>query len=377
MMLISIFYQFVFLGVFVMSFKYRKLEDYIKSEIINNSFKNGDKLPTESELMKRTGFSRQTIRTAIKHLTDDGLLTSVQGSGIYVARQLPQGSTSSALTNPKSISMVLVDANTYIFPEIMDGVSDMVSRHGYTLNTLFIGGSYDKERDILMSFLQNPPSGLILEPLNLGYLSNNEALYREISKRIPSVFLHTAHGSSLTGIPTMDYEGASELLDYLISIGHKKIGIIPVMSEATGQNRFLAYIDAMRRHGLEYSPDNVIFASRNNLDDLFTAGFSGIIDKMLDGVTAVFCQDDRLAFKLIAYLESRGIRVPEDISVAGYDDSFFSTLTYQITTVTHPKYMYGQNAALALLDIINTGKTDIEKYKINPKLIVRKSVAAI
>lgn len=377
MMLISIFYQFVFLGVFVMSFKYRKLEDYIKSEIINNSFKNGDKLPTESELMKRTGFSRQTIRTAIKHLTDDGLLTSVQGSGIYVARQLPQGSTSSALTNPKSISMVLVDANTYIFPEIMDGVSDMVSRHGYTLNTLFIGGSYDKERDILMSFLQNPPSGLILEPLNLGYMSNNEALYREISKRIPSVFLHTAHGSSLTGIPTMDYEGASELLDYLISIGHKKIGIIPVMSEATGQNRFLAYIDAMRRHGLEYSPDNVIFASRNNLDDLFTAGFSGIIDKMLDGVTAVFCQDDRLAFKLIAYLESRGIRVPEDISVAGYDDSFFSTLTYQITTVTHPKYMYGQNAALALLDIINTGKTDIEKYKINPKLIVRKSVAAI
>ena len=377
MMLISIFYQFVFLGVFVMSFKYRKLEDYIKSEIINNSFKNGDKLPTEAELMKRTGFSRQTIRTAIKHLTDDGLLTSVQGSGIYVARQLPQGSTSSALTNPKSISMVLVDANTYIFPEIMDGVSDMVSRHGYTLNTLFIGGSYDKERDILMSFLQNPPSGLILEPLNLGYMSNNEALYREISKRIPSVFLHTAHGSSLTGIPTMDYEGASELLDYLISIGHKKIGIIPVMSEATGQNRFLAYIDAMRRHGLEYSPDNVIFASRNNLDDLFTAGFSGIIDKMLDGVTAVFCQDDRLAFKLIAYLESRGIRVPEDISVAGYDDSFFSTLTYQITTVTHPKYMYGQNAALALLDIINTGKTDIEKYKINPKLIVRKSVAAI
>ncbi len=377
MMLISIFYQFVFLGVFVMSFKYRKLEDYIKSEIINNSFKNGDKLPTESELMKRTGFSRQTIRTAIKHLTDDGLLTSVQGSGIYVARQLPQGSTSSALTNPKSISMVLVDANTYIFPEIMDGVSDMVSRHGYTLNTLFIGGSYDKERDILMSFLQNPPSGLILEPLNLGYMSNNEALYREISKHIPSVFLHTAHGSSLTGIPTMDYEGASELLDYLISIGHKKIGIIPVMSEATGQNRFLAYIDAMRRHGLEYSPDNVIFASRNNLDDLFTAGFSGIIDKMLDGVTAVFCQDDRLAFKLIAYLESRGIRVPEDISVAGYDDSFFSTLTYQITTVTHPKYMYGQNAALALLDIINTGKTDIEKYKINPKLIVRKSVAAI
>lgn len=360
-----------------MSFKYRKLEDYIKSEIINNSFKNGDKLPTESELMKRTGFSRQTIRTAIKHLTDDGLLTSVQGSGIYVARQLPQGSTSSALPDLKSISMVLVDANTYIFPEIMDGVSDMVSRHGYTLNTLFIGGSYDKERDILMSFLQNPPSGLILEPLNLGYLSNNEALYREISKRIPSVFLHTAHGSSLTGIPTMDYEGASELLDYLISIGHKKIGIIPVMSEATGQNRFLAYIDAMRRHGLEYSPDNVIFASRNNLDDLFTAGFSGIIDKMLDGVTAVFCQDDRLAFKLIAYLESRGIRVPEDISVAGYDDSFFSTLTYQITTVTHPKYMYGQNAALALLDIINTGKTDIEKYKINPKLIVRKSVAAI
>lgn len=359
------------------SFKYRKLEDWIKSEIINNALKPGDKLPTEAELIKRSGFSRQTVRIAIKHLIEEGLLTSIQGSGTYVS-QKASGHAAANQTDASSVkivTMILMDPNTYIFPEIMNGALDTLSHSGYTLNTLFTGNSYDKERELLISLLNNPPSGLIFEPLNMGYVSNNSSLYEKIASEIPTVFLHAPKGYTLPNIPTMDYEGASDLLDYMINLGHKKIGTILVMSESTGQNRFLAYIDAMRRHGLEYSPNNVVFASRSNIDDMFLPSGCGLIDKMLDNVSAVFCHDDRLAFKLISYLESKGIRVPEDISVAGYDDSFFSTLTYQMTTVTHPKYQYGQNAALALLDIINNGKADINKYKISPKLIVRKTVA--
>ena len=250
-MLFSIFilYYTHFFGNFPRSvphaklFYFRKFEDWIKSEIINNSLKPGERLPTESDLIKRTGFSRQTVRVAVKHLTEEGLLTNIQGSGTYVSQKAESasGPKASGNTAVKIVTMIMMDPNIYIFPEIMNGAMDTLSHHGYTLNTLFTGNSYDKEQELLTNLPNNPPSGLILEPLNMGYLSN---------------------------IPPMDYEGASDLLDYIIGLGHKKIGTVLVMSESTSQN-----------------------------------------------------------------------------------------------------------AALALLDLINTGKTDISKYEISPKLIVRKSVA--
>lgn len=277
-MLFSIFilYYTHFFGNFPRSvpnaklFYFRKFEDWIKSEIINNSLKPGERLPTESDLIKRTGFSRQTVRVAVKHLTEEGLLTSIQGSGTYVSQKAESasGPKASGNTAVKIVTMIMMDPNIYIFPEIMNGAMDTLSHHGYTLNTLFTGNSYDKEQELLTNLLNNPPSGLILEPLNMGYLSNNAGLHKKIASEIPTVFLHAPKGYPLTNIPTMDYEGASDLLDYIIGLGHKKIGTVLVMSESTSQN-----------------------------------------------------------------------------------------------------------AALALLDLINTGKTDISKYEISPKLIVRKSVA--
>lgn len=360
------------------NFKYRKLEDLIKSKIINASLKTGDKLPTESELIKETGFSRQTVRVAINHLIEEGLLKSIQGSGTYVSKKAEiysEKKTSPAVI-PNSVTMILMDAKTYIFPEIINGASDILAQNNYFLNPLFTDCNYDKEREILINILNNPPAGLILEPLNMGYLSGNQQLYKKISEEIPCIFIHTLKGTPYINMPLSDYEGASKAIEYLIGLGHKNIGTIYVMNEATGQNRFWGYIDTLKRNHIPYNVENVLWSSRNDIDHIFTPGFSGFLDRMIEHVTAICCQDDRIAFKLIGYLESKGIRVPQDISVVGYDDSFFSTLTYQITTVTHPKYKYGQNTALALLELINTGKVESNKYRQEPKLIVRDSVAA-
>ncbi len=150
---------------------------------------------------------------------------------------------------------------------------------------------------------------------------------------------------------------------------------IYVMNEATGQNRFLGYTDALHRNHLTYDPNNILISARNDVDMFFTPGCTGLIDRLVDNVSAICCHDDRIAFKLIGYLESKGIKVPDDISIIGYDDSFFSTLVYQITTVTHPKYKYGRNTAMALLELIREGKIDISKYREEPRLIVRSTTS--
>ena len=114
------------------------------------------------------------------------------------------------------------------------------------------------------------------------------------------------------------------------------------------------------------------------MEDLFDPRGGLALDRILENSTAVICHDDRIAYSMIMHLRDRGIRVPDDISVVGYDDSFYATLDTQITSVTHPKKKYGKRAAQAILHMIQEPDTfDVTRYIIHPKLVVRDSVKKI
>lgn len=356
-------------------YKYRKIEDWLKSEIRSGGFQPGERIPTESDLMKRFDMSRQTIRLAVTHLEDEGLVHRVQGSGTFVSDEMRTKEEEISSGGDKSVTMIMTELNSYIFPEIMNGASDVLSQNGYMLNIRFTDSSYDREYEILKEIMKRPPGGLIIEPLNFGLLSCNLEMYRKITEKIPSVMIHTQSDLFCPVLSLREKEGEKKMTEYLIHLGHRNIGMLLRTSEMTGQNRFLGYLDALRENGIRYEPDNIVWTMRNCIDDLFQPDGNRTLERMLKNVTAVLCHDDRAAFKLNAYLQAKGIRVPEDISVAGYDDSFFSTLSYQITTVTHPKYKYGQNAAYALLELIENGRVDMKKYETEPRLVLRETVA--
>ncbi|HHX36537.1 MAG TPA: substrate-binding domain-containing protein [Clostridiaceae bacterium] len=121
-----------------------------------------------------------------------------------------------------------------------------------------------------------------------------------------------------------------------------------------------------------------IWTKHDAVNELFEPARSNQLDELINKSTAIFCHDDRIAYTLINYLKLKGLRVPEDISVVGYDDSYYATLNTPITTVSHPKAQYGTQAAKAIIDLINNPRQfDISNYVIEPQLIVRKSVAPI
>ena len=129
-------------------------------------------------------------------------------------------------------------------------------------------------------------------------------------------------------------------------------------------------------HDLVPAKDANIWTAHHRRDDLFEPMGCLALDRMLKNVSAVVCHDDRVAYTLITYLKRRGIRVPEDISVVGYDDSFYATLEFPLTTIAHPKVSYGENAAKALLNLIKSPlEVDVSSYAIPPKLIARSSTA--
>ena len=168
------------------------------------------------------------------------------------------------------------------------------------------------------------------------------------------------------------------LTEYLLDMGHTQIGTIFAFNEQTAQSRYLGMLEALYSRAISRSEDLDVWVHRENVTDLFQPNGNLPLMRMLEKATAVFCHDDRIAYTLITYLRSNGIRVPEDISVVGYDDGLYATLDLQITTVAHPKVQYGARAAQAILELLRSPESfSIDKYEQIPQLIVRQSVAPL
>ena len=318
------------------------------------------------------------MRKAVAALEEEGYLQRIQGSGTYVTEGFhrpplqPQGA---GLSN--TIGLIIGDSQTYLSPDIIRGASDYLIEQGYLLSVAMTSGSYDSEKKAMEILLKNRPAGVLLEPVNSGLFSVNYDLYQRMSEEIPCLLLHSGNIGTCRALSLHDRMGAQLLTEHLLELGHTKIGVIFCIEEYTGQKRYCGLLSALRGHGLTHSQDYCIWTQRSRIDDLFAPGGSLELDRMLETVTAVFCHDDRIAYALIRYLENKGIRVPDDISVVGYDDSIYAQLSLPITTVSHPKAEYGLHAAQALLDLIHSpGTANLSKYEALPELIVRNSTAA-
>lgn len=357
-------------------FKYEQVADRLKESILNGTYAVGEKIPTEDELSQLFQVGRQTVRNAVKLLEESGYLKRVQGSGTYV--QEPAGNKEQSVTQvnmPGTVALVMMNSD-YVFLDVMRGASEYLMQKNYMLNSVITDGDYEKERLVLEQLLKNLPEGLIIEPANSGFLSINKPLLEKIAAKIPCLLLHMDNTERFPALSLRDREGLRRLTDYLLSLGHRKIGTLFSCDELTGQNRFQGFLNALREHGVEHDSRNSIWVEHSKREDIFQETGSFALDKMLDNVSAVICHDDRVAYRLIRYLEKKGIRVPEDISVAGYDDSDYAVLDLPITSVTHPKVEYGKKAAQALLDLIDRPEdVDMDAYTVDPQLVIRASTA--
>ena len=363
------------------NFKYMKLANWLQARLQDGSFLPGQKIPTEAELAARFSISRHTVRQAILSLEDTGFLHRIQGSGTYVTDRAQAVLSPAAAIPPqpqRSIGIVLSSCQSYIFPDIAQGASEYLASQGYLLNVMFSGNDFRNERQVIENLLASRPAGMLIEPVNSGLLSYNDALYDTVISRVPTILLHTEHNDRTPALSLHDREGAKMLTEYLLDMGHTQIGTIFAFNEQTAQSRYLGMLDALYSRGLSHPEDMDVWVHRSKVSDLFQPTGNLPLMRMLEKATVVFCHDDRIAYTLVTYLRSNGVRVPEDISVVGYDDGLYATLDMQITTVTHPKVQYGVHAAQAILELIRSPETfSIDKYEQTPQLVVRQSVAKL
>lgn len=343
------------------------------SNIENGNIPPGERLPSESELMKRFEVSRNSIRQAINGLISEKYLYSRQGIGTFC---LKRSSSKSML-----IALISLRLNSYIFPKIINGCDRVLSSNGYQLLINQSRYNLDEERKILEDLKSKQVDGIIITPVSNHGEKNNADLIRSMEAQgIPIVLLDNEYKDyNFSSVLLNDYEAGKLAAEYLISQGHKKIGVLFSENYTPKVNRKNGVASYLKEFGLPVLTDWIIGIEGQTSGYHTYRQIRRIFDRKKELPTAMVCSSDDESLIFMHHAEKRGIKIPDDISIISFDNSEIAKHTHpRLTSMNHPSEYLGKLAVYRLLEKINhqdikmNSKTLVESY-----LIKRDSVKKI
>ena len=189
---------------------------------------------------------------------------------------------------------------------------------------------------------------------------------------IPTVNLGSSVGPRCSLVGSDDYEGGKLAGSFLVQQGHRKIGYMNGPSDlALCQARYKGFCDALREEaGIQHDNDYVVFGDFSGVSG--AKAVKELLQKSSD-LTAICCANDLMAMGAITELARNGVSVPKDLSVMGYDGSFFAAyMNPPLTTVRHRFELIGTRAAEMLMELLNGGTG--RRLQFAPELIRGESV---
>lgn len=336
-------------------------------------------MATIYDVAKRSGFSLSTVSkvfnryAGVSGKTREAVLAAASELG-YVPNQAAQ-----SLSTKRSwlIGIVLEDDTEMgiihpHFSTILQQAQRILEAAGYDI--IFINRHFSKDGMMYLEHCRyRNVDGVILAA---NSLDDQEALaiHRE-GIRCVSV------ERIIPGLPTVisDNEGgAMQALSYLYSLGHRKIGmIVPPLDSVAGRERYHAYRMFMEQKQLDQPDRYVVQATGYSGEDGMQAADRLVTRSLSDMPTAIFAGYDLFAVALQSRLQKMGFRVPEDVSVIGFDDlSVCISTSPPLTTVRQDREEIGIVAARTMLSMLDgTGERCAELCRIPTELVVRESVS--
>lgn len=340
--------------------KYQTLADRLREELNRNSGRQGWKLPTEHELAQRYQLSRQTVRHALRLLEEEGLIHRRQGSGSYTTGLSPS-------TAPRQIAVVASYLDDYIFPSILHDANRIFSSSGYSTAIHATENQISREREILQRLLAEPVSGLLIEGVKTALPTPNLDLYQRLRQTgMPIVFMHGVYQELSNAVCVADdnYGGGYKLAKYLIGKGHTELAGMFKSDDAQGPQRYSGVLSAIRDAGLPIRDRYFAWfdtEDRRRLKEQRDQFLQDFVQNRMNDATAVVCYNDEIAFHLVRVLLASGRRVPEDVAVVSFDNSYLSQLgPVPLTSLGH-RSRTGQVAAEHLTALLR-GETVSSKF---------------
>jgi LacI family transcriptional regulator len=269
-----------------------------------------------------------------------------------------------------TIGLVIPNVRNLVFPAAIRGIEDTAGKNGYTVVLCNTDENIEKERFYIDNLRRRLIDGFIFSTARPGH----EYLLDLPAEGVPVVFLLRQMGKSVNTVALDNEGGAYEATRYMLSRGLKQIAFINGgLDLPLYRDRYEGYLRAMREAKVT-EPSHMVVHGISGWDD----GYQVMKDILEEGCRpdAVFATSDPKAMGIIRAIRDMGLRVPEDISVMGFDNLDFSAqIDPPLTTVAQPFYEMGVRACRRLIDLIEKGRTNKPKVEVLPaKLVIRKSV---
>jgi LacI family transcriptional regulator len=272
------------------------------------------------------------------------------------------------------IGLLVPDLGTGYIGEIMRGVDEALVAAQYDLMLYTTHRRKTKESAYVASLTQGMTDGLLLVlPRDPG-----EFIFTLRQRHFPYVLIdHQGIGEVESSVGATNYQGGYDATKYLIDLGHQRIGFITgTLDLGCSRDRQAGYEVALHDHGLPVDPQ-LIQEGDFSQPSGFTAA-QALLALPAAVPTAIFASNDVMAFGVMEAVRDRGLRIPEDISIVGFDNIPQAVqVSPQLTTVQQPLAEMGREAARRLLGLIQEPERPYAHVELPTRLIVRASTRAL
>lgn len=333
-----------------------------------------NKQVTIRDVAKKAGVSVGTVSRAFNNYSD--ISEKTRKNILEIAEQL--GYKPNVINKTQNngrnyrLGMLIEDydndaiLNPIVFETLM-AFKNSASKQGYETIILSTTTDMQKNKDLSTLFNEKNLDGAFIMGIKLS-----DDYYKELTNiEYPCVMFDVSIKNPKTTCVGVDStKGAFMAVEHLINLGHKKIAFINGHKDAfVSFERLDGYYLALNRYGIPIDEDLIVYS------DFTSKGGSLAAEKLINSnkeFTAVFCASDLMAVGAIEMFDNFGLKVPEDISVIGFDDiTIAQYMSPKLTTIRQDRYKIGESAATALINLINGQSFD--RIVVMPELVIRES----
>ncbi len=267
------------------------------------------------------------------------------------------------------IGLIISDIENPFFTGIAREIEDVASQRGYSLLVCNTDEEVEKERLYINVMRAEEVAGVILAAAS----ERNSNVRSLIEQNIPVVAIDRClKDSRIDTVMTANIKGAREAVSHLIQLGHRRVGFIGLPLERTsGRERLEGYESTLRKHRLSTARQLVRIG-----DGKEASGYRHAKEllRVRPPITALFVANNLMTLGALSALHDLGARVPDEISLVGFDDMLtMPLLNPPLTTVAQPTRELGRQAAILLLERINRSRKPVTHLRLSPTFVVRGS----
>lgn len=334
---------------------------------------------TIKDVAKKAGISYQTVSRVINNKPDVSAETRQRVLRVIEELNYRPSMAATSRTNPKTqiMAVAISPYNEFLLYEgdphllrVIHGVDQTISARNYSLLLSTINYTNDGKIESRL-FNRQLADGVIIR---LSMKDRGETAKLLAEKGYPVVVLGYSEHPDIPTIRSDDEHGGFTQTQHLLALGHQRMGIISGPTDDPATNKRLeGHERAMSTSGFDPSSTPIVYGDYT--DDSGYEAVAKLLKKHSE-ITAIIAFNDMMAIGAIQWLNEQGIKIPEEISIVGYDDiPAAQRQAIALTTIRLPSFDEGQLAANVVFDLIENRPLSSPKFILPVHLITRKSTA--